>query len=46
MSQGDTFEEALANIEDAIVGCLLTARELNLAIPKALEPILRQVIKT
>ena len=46
MSQGDTFEEALANIEDALVGCLLAARELNLPIPKALESILPQAIKT
>lgn len=46
MSQGDTFEEALANIEDALVGCLLAARELNLPIPKTLEPILHQAIKT
>lgn len=34
VSQGDTFEEALANAEDALVGCLLTARELKLPIPK------------
>jgi predicted RNase H-like HicB family nuclease len=40
VSQGETFEESLANIEDALVECLLAARELNLPIPEALESIL------
>ena len=46
MSQGDTFEETLANIEDALVGCLLAAREQNLPITRALEPILHQKVTT
>ena len=45
LSQGDTFEEALANIEDALLGCLTAARDLNLPIPDALEPFLRQAVK-
>ncbi len=45
VSQGDTFEEALVNIEDALLGCLTAARDLNLPIPDALEPFLRQAIK-
>ncbi len=44
-SQGDTFEEALANIEDALVECLRAARDLNLPVPKELEPVLRQTAK-
>jgi predicted RNase H-like HicB family nuclease len=39
VSEGDTFEEALSNAEDALHGCLLTARELNLPIPKQLQSI-------
>ncbi|MBI4304472.1 MAG: type II toxin-antitoxin system HicB family antitoxin [Chloroflexi bacterium] len=45
VSQGETFEEALANIEDALVECLSAARDLNLPIPIELEPVLRQAIK-
>ena len=30
VSQGETFEEALASIEDALQGCLVTARDLGL----------------
>ena len=45
VSQGETFEEALTNIEDALVECLLAARDLNLPIPKELEPVLQQPIK-
>ena len=41
-SQGDTFEEALTNLEDALVECLMAARDLGLPIPRRLEPILRQ----
>ncbi len=44
-SQGDTFEEALANIEDALMECLTAARELKLQIPKELEHVLKQPIK-
>ena len=42
VSQGDTFEEALVNIEDALVGCLLAARELNLPTSDVLQLPLRQ----
>ena len=45
-SQGETFEEALANIEDALLGCLLAARDLNMPIPKELEHILHQPVKS
>ncbi len=43
-SQGDTFEEALINIEDALIECLSAARELNLPIPRKLEHVLQQPI--
>ena len=29
VSQGETLDEALANIKDALIGCLLAARDLN-----------------
>jgi len=45
VSQGETFEEALANIEDALLGCLAAARDLNLPIPKELETFLHQTVK-
>ena len=45
VSQGETFEEALANIEDALLGCLAAAHDLNLPIPQELETILHQVVK-
>ena len=45
VSQGETFEEALANIEDALLGCLAAARDLNLTIPKELETFLHQTVK-
>ncbi|OGO15583.1 MAG: hypothetical protein A2Z02_05790 [Chloroflexi bacterium RBG_16_48_7] len=35
-SQGETFEEALANIEDALSGCIKTAHDLKLPIPPEL----------
>ena len=35
-SQGESFEEALANVEDALLGCLAAARDLNLPIPEQL----------
>ncbi len=41
-SQGDTFEEALANIEDALIQCLTAARDLHLPIPEELENALRR----
>jgi predicted RNase H-like HicB family nuclease len=36
VSEGDTFELALANIEDALHGCLAAARDLGLPIPRRL----------
>jgi predicted RNase H-like HicB family nuclease len=36
-SQGETFEDAMANIEDALTCCLHAAKELNLPIPSALK---------
>jgi len=41
-TQGDTFEEALLNIEDALFECLSAARDLNLPIPGKLEHVLRR----
>ncbi len=45
VSQGETLEEALANIEDALLGCLVAARDLKLPIPQQLEPLLHQPVK-
>ena len=45
VSEGDTFEEALSNIEDALLGCLLTARDHKLPVPPALEILIRQTAK-
>jgi len=45
-TQGDTFEEALANIEDALFECLSAARDLNLPIPGKLAHVLRQTVKS
>jgi predicted RNase H-like HicB family nuclease len=45
VSEGDTFEEALANIEDALLGCLSAARDHNLKIPSQLEKFLHQTTK-
>lgn len=45
VSQGDTFEEAIANIEDALFESLSAARDLKLTIPKELEHVLHQTIK-
>jgi predicted RNase H-like HicB family nuclease len=39
ISQGDTFEEALENIQDGLVEVLTTARELGLEIPTSLEHV-------
>ena len=39
VSQGETFEEALENVEDALKECLSTARELGLAIPAELDAV-------
>jgi predicted RNase H-like HicB family nuclease len=36
LSQGDTFEEALENVIDALSECLATARELGLEVPPEL----------
>jgi len=45
VSQGDTFEEAIVNIEDALFESLSAARDLKLSIPKELEHVLRQTVK-
>lgn len=45
VSQGETFEEALANIEDALLGCLAAARDLGLPVPNELEHLLHQAAK-
>jgi predicted RNase H-like HicB family nuclease len=45
VSEGDTFEEALANIEDALLGCLLAASDHKLPIPPQLETFIRQTSK-
>jgi len=45
-SQGETLEEALVNIEDALLGCLAAAQDLNLPIPQELEPLLHQQVKS
>ena len=45
VSEGDTFEEALSNIEDALLGCLLSARDHRLPIPPELETVIRQSAK-
>ena len=42
--QGKTLEEALENIQDALLGCLTIARDLNLPIPQELEPLLKQEV--
>jgi predicted RNase H-like HicB family nuclease len=44
VSQGETLNEALANIEDALIGCLLAARDLKLPIPPQFEFLLKQEI--
>ena len=36
VTQGETFEEALENGEDALLGCILAAKELHLAVPDEL----------
>jgi antitoxin HicB len=45
VSEGDTFEEALSNIEDALLGCLLTARDHKLPMPPELEILYHQTAK-
>ena len=45
VTQGETFEEALANIEDALMGCLAAARDLGLPIPQPLEAFLQQTVR-
>lgn len=40
VSQGETFEEALASIEDALQWCLATAQDLGLDIPEELRHLL------
>ena len=42
VSQGETLEETLANIEDALLGCLAAAHDLNLTIPEELKHLLQK----
>ena len=37
VSEGDSFEEALANIKDALEGCLVVARRRGLPISQQLQ---------
>jgi antitoxin HicB len=37
VTQGETFEEAIENVEDALLGCILAAKDLKLAVPPELE---------
>ena len=46
VSQGETLEELLDNIQDALLGCLAAARDLNLPIPQELEPLLKQEVSS
>ncbi len=39
-TQGETFEEALANGEDALTGCLAAALDLGLSVPAELRDYL------
>lgn len=39
VSDGDTFEEALENIEDALNETLAAAKDLGLEIPEKLRPL-------
>lgn len=43
ISEGDTIEEALANIRDAIEGCLAVLREKGEPIPEPAEALLASV---
>ena len=45
VSQGETLDETLTNIEDALLGCLLAAHDLKLPIPDQLEHLIRQSAK-
>ena len=45
-SQGETFEEALANVEEALTETLAAARDLGLEIPGALSSVDRPKIGT
>jgi predicted RNase H-like HicB family nuclease len=45
VSQGETLDEALANIEDALIGCLLAARDLKLPIPTQFKFLLKQAVR-
>ena len=42
LSQGETFEEALANVSEALVECLAAARDLGLEIPSELEHVAQE----
>jgi len=43
ISQGDTVEQALANIRDAITGCLAVLREQGQAVPEPPDSLLASV---
>ena len=45
ISEGDTMEEALENVQDALWGCLAAARELNLPIPETLRSVAERADK-
>lgn len=42
MSDGDTFEEALLNAQDALQECLLAAKDLDLEIPTELRHLVSE----
>ncbi len=45
VSQGESFEEALTNATDALIGCLAAARDLKLPITPELQHFLSHSVK-
>ena len=43
LSEGETIDEALANAEDALYGCLLTDKEAGFDLPETLETFLHRL---
>jgi antitoxin HicB len=43
LSEGETIDEALANAEDALYGCLLVDQEAGFALPEHLETFLHRL---
>jgi predicted RNase H-like HicB family nuclease len=43
LSQGETLDEALANAEDALYGCLLVDQEAGFDLPEHLETFLHRI---